>query len=103
MDDFLNPSTKVTLNTSSPFSQPAQGIHRETGEPVTITHVGDAEGMSPVYNVVDSLGQSGWVPQSDIQIIDPNFLPASAQAIQSVRDALTGASQQQKTVKGITR
>ena len=45
------------------------------GELVRVIGQGDAEGMSPVSQVVDATGKSGWVPASKVRIIDPRFLP----------------------------
>lgn len=70
---------KVELTFASSFSRPVDAIYQ--GETVKISHVGDAEGMSPVYLVVDSQGQSAWVPQAQVTIIDKNFLPLGQETI----------------------
>lgn len=74
MDDrVFTESSKTKVTNSSPFMRPVYGSHG--GEPVTITHVGDAEGMSPVFLVVDSAGRTAWVRQSDVTITDPSLIP----------------------------
>lgn len=100
---LLKDSEQVRITQSSPFSQPALGFIAETGEPVRITHLGDAAGMSPVYNVVDSSGKSGWVSQSKVRIIDPNFLPTSPDAIEGLLQATESYGQSSRVGAGSGR
>lgn len=81
----LDKAKKVKITAASPFTQgPCYGSL--DGEPVTITHVGDAEGLSPVYLVFDSNGRSAWVSQESVVVTDPRFLPTSVdEAISSSR------------------
>jgi hypothetical protein len=75
----LSKAQKVKVTHSSAFSDgPCYGLLE--GEPVTITHVGDAEGMSPVYLVIDTNGRSAWVAQDSVVITDQRFLPTSAKS-----------------------
>lgn len=83
----MDQTSKVKLTFAAPFSKPVHGLH--DGEPVRITHLGDAEGMSPVYNIVDSQGRSQWVSQSEIQIVDSGFLPMGQETL----DLITGRSE----------
>lgn len=77
---------QIKLTFAAPFSMPAQG--RYQNEPVRITHLGDAEGFSPVYHVVDGDGRSRWVPQNEVQITDLTLLPAAQETL----DRLTSST-----------
>lgn len=85
---------KVELTFATSFQKPALAVFRNptSGETelVKISHAGDARGMSPVYNVVDAQGQSAWVPQGQVQIIDDEYLPISPEAFESLRQATSG-------------
>lgn len=54
------------------------GIHAKLADDNTkvrlIMH-GNVSGFSPAYLCVDSDGLSAWVPQSELRITDPNYLP----------------------------
>lgn len=78
----MNPSVsqkKVRITFASSFPKAVHAIFE--GELCRITHAGDAEGMSPCYNVVDSQGQSAWVPQSQVRIVDQDYLPITQEAL----------------------
>lgn len=77
-------TTKVTF--ASPFSKPLQGVY--DGEPVRITHVGDAEGQSPVYLVIDQTGRSSWKKQEEVQITDTDFLPTSLESLKGISQSM---------------
>lgn len=79
---------KPRLTFAAPFSKPVNGVH--DGELVKITHTGDADGMSPVYNIVDKQGQSAWVSQSDVTITDQDFLPLGQEVAESISSASRG-------------
>lgn len=84
-----NESVKVT--SSAPFHRPLQAVY--TGGPnreeVKVTHLGDADGMSPVYFVIDSTGRGLWVSQSDVQILDDEITVSQGSASQASRQAST--------------
>lgn len=73
----LEKSKKFHVTTSSPFTQgPIYGT-LDGGEDVVITHVGDAEEMSPCYLVIDKSGRSAWVSQELVTVTDPRLTPRS--------------------------
>lgn len=67
------------------------------GEPVRLTHIGDVEGMSPAYNVVDSEGRSSWQPQADVKIVDTDYLPLSAEALTGLGSSSASGSSSPRT------
>jgi hypothetical protein len=70
-------TTKVT-NVST-FQVP---IHATlNGKPVRILALGEQEGKSPVYLAVKQDGKSEWESISEFQIIDPNALPVTTEAL----------------------
>lgn len=81
MDKSLT-QQKPDLTFASSFSKPVHAAYQ--GESVRITHVGDAQSMSPVFLIIDSQGQSAWVPQSEVRIIDTDYLPSSQDALNTV-------------------
>lgn len=91
-----NQNTKVKLTFASPFPKPAHALYQ--GETVRVTHLGDAEGMSPVYNIVDSQGKSRWVSQSEVQIVDTGFLPIGQETL----ELISGRSSQTNRPTGVT-
>ena len=56
------------------FPTPIQGLVGD--EPVRILSTGNVPGLSPGLLVVDSLGNMEWIALSQVQVNDPNFLPA---------------------------
>lgn len=83
-------NSKVKLNFASPFQKPLHAIYED--EVVKVSHVGDAEGMSAVVFVIDSQGQSAWVPQAQVTIVDPDYLPTSPEALASLTSTLRGTA-----------
>jgi len=51
------------------------------GRPVRILALGEQEGKSPVYLAVKQDGKSEWESISEFQVIDPNALPVSTEAL----------------------
>jgi len=51
------------------------------GRPVRILALGEQEGKSPVYLAVKQDGKSEWESISEVQIIDPNALPVTTEAL----------------------
>ena len=51
------------------------------GRPVRILATGEQEGKSPVYLAVKQDGKSEWESISEFQVIDPNALPVSTEAL----------------------
>ena len=51
------------------------------GLPVRILALGDQEGKSPVYLAVNQDGKSDWESISAFNIIDPNALPVTTEAL----------------------
>ena len=73
-------TTKVT-NVST-FQVP---IHATlNGRPVRILALGEQEGKSPVYLAVKQDGKSEWESIAEFQIIDPNALPVSTEALRNL-------------------
>jgi hypothetical protein len=69
----------------------AKGVHAvRAGQPCAIAAVGDLEGYSPAYLVIDQQGQSQWVRQSEVTITDPDFLPLGKETAQAIATALNG-------------
>lgn len=64
---------EVTNTTT--YGRPIVAIHRE--QPVRIIATGDRKGSSPVCQYIDENGKLDWAPQSEFEVIDPNFLPPS--------------------------
>jgi len=56
------------------FPTPIQALVGQ--EPVRILSTGNVPGLSPGLLVVDSLGHMEWIALRDVQVNDPNFLPA---------------------------
>ena len=52
-----------------------------SGKPVRILALGDQEGKSPVYLAVKQDGKSEWESISEFNIIDPNALPVTIEAL----------------------
>ncbi len=57
------------------FPTPIQGL--VGNEPVRILSTGNVPGLSPGLLVVDSEGGMEWVALAEVQVTDPNFLPAT--------------------------
>ncbi len=57
------------------FPTPIQGLVGQ--EPVRILSTGNVPGLSPGLLVVDTEGNMEWIALSQVQVIDPNFLPAA--------------------------
>lgn len=74
----LTQAQHVKVTSSSPFHRPLEATYQ--GEAVKVTHVGDAEEMSPVCLVIDSKGQSSWVRQSDVRFTDDELTRDSSSA-----------------------
>jgi hypothetical protein len=72
-----NKKAKVTNFT--PLHQPIHAI--VDGQPVRLIAFGDVEGNSPSYLTCDNEGRSKWASLDNVQIIDTNFLPMSAEAL----------------------
>jgi hypothetical protein len=53
---------------------PIQALHGD--KPVRLLQTGDVEGNSPSYFCIDGDGRSYWASVTDIQVVDPAFLPA---------------------------
>ena len=51
------------------------------GAPVRILALGDQEGKSPVFLAVKQDGKSDWESISAFNIIDPNALPVTTEAL----------------------
>ena len=51
------------------------------GRPVRILALGEQEGKSPVYLAVKQDGKSEWESISEFQVIDPNALPVTTEAL----------------------
>lgn len=77
MDQSLT-DRKVEINFAAQFPKAVQAEHQ--GEPVRISHLADAEGMSPVFLIIDSSGKTAWVPQREVTITDSDYLPSSSQS-----------------------
>lgn len=75
MDQSLS-QRKVDLNFAAQFPKAVSARYRD--EPVRISHLGDVEGMSPVFLVIDSEGSTAWVPQAEVTITDPDYLPTTS-------------------------
>lgn len=75
---------KIKVNNASRFGKPVHAV-LDGSEPVRVTHVGDAEGMSPVYLCIDAQGKSEWRAQSDVRFTDPDFLPIGQESIEGLR------------------
>lgn len=75
------PQKHVTLNAVSTFARPVSAEYR--GEPIRVSAVGDVDGMSSSYLAHDKNGHSGWVPQEQVRITDPDFLPEGSQPLSS--------------------
>jgi hypothetical protein len=84
--DTKTQQQKATARSIAPFSKAIHAVH--DGEPVRITAVGDLEGYSPAYLIVDQDGQSSWQQQSKVQVVDPDFLPLSREALATIARAL---------------
>jgi hypothetical protein len=54
------------------------------GRPVRILALGEQEGKSPVYLAVKQDGKSEWESIAEFQIIDPNALPVSTEALRNL-------------------
>ena len=78
----MQQNQRISVRNASPFSQPLFA-QTSTGESVRITHVGDAEGYSPVYLCIDSKGKSGSVKQSEVTILDSSVLSNPTQALRN--------------------
>jgi hypothetical protein len=70
-------TTKVS--TVSTFQVPIHATFN--GRPVRILALGEQEGKSPVYLAVKQDGKSEWESISEFQIIDPNALPVTTEAL----------------------
>jgi len=56
------------------FPTPIQGL--VGSEPVRILSTGNVPGLSPGLLVVDTEGHMEWIALREVQVNDPNFLPA---------------------------
>lgn len=74
--DITNQAGSVKVTALSPFTHPLQG--QLQGETVRITHLGDAEGMSPVYFVIDSRGNGAWVETGAVKITDSGLVQSES-------------------------
>lgn len=86
---------KTRLTFASSFRKPALAVFTSPSgetELVRVSHVGDAEGSSPVYNIVDDQGQSAWVPQAQVKIIDQDYLPISRSSVDAITQNVRGLS-----------
>lgn len=57
------------------FPTPIQGLVGT--EPVRILSTGNVPGLSPGLLVVDTEGHMEWIGLREVQVNDPNFLPAT--------------------------
>jgi len=84
MESFVNHFNQGEVMTTkvsnlSTFQVP---IHATlNGRPVRILALGEQEGKSPVYLAVKQDGKSEWESISEVQIIDPNALPVTTEAL----------------------
>jgi hypothetical protein len=84
MESFVNYFNRGEVMTTkvsnlSTFQVP---IHATlNGRPVRILALGEQEGKSPVYLAVKQDGKSEWESISEVQIIDPNALPVTTEAL----------------------
>jgi len=79
--NYFNQGEVMTTKVSnlSTFQVP---IHATlNGRPVRILALGEQEGKSPVYLAVKQDGKSEWESISEVQIIDPNALPVTTEAL----------------------
>ena len=64
------------------FHHPLYAIRQ--GQPARILAIGDQEGKSPVYLVVDTQGRSQWQSVNDCQIIDFTALPFGQEMLRGI-------------------
>ena len=86
MDQKTAPKGKAL--SIAPFAKGVHAIH--DGQPVRIAAVGDLEGYSPAYLLIDQQGKSDWVRQAEVTVVDPDFLPLSRESLTSIATALAG-------------
>lgn len=85
----LKQGQSARITNSSSFHRPLEATYKD--EPVKVTHVGDAEGMSPVCLVIDAEGRSAWVRQSDLQFTDQElFTPSGVRSSSKQQPAIAG-------------
>jgi hypothetical protein len=86
VDQKTNSQNK-TARSIAPFASAPHAVYN--GQPVRIAAVGDLEGFSPAYLIVDQKGQSSWQRQADVTIVDPDLLPLSPEALQTIAQAVS--------------
>jgi hypothetical protein len=66
--------TGAQITDTRHFPTPIQGLVGQ--EPVRILSTGNVPGLSPGLLVVDTEGNLEWIGLREVQVNDPNFLPA---------------------------
>jgi len=67
-------SASGSITDTRHFPTPIQGLVGQ--EPVRILSTGNVPGLSPGLLVVDTEGNLEWIALREVQVNDPNFLPA---------------------------
>jgi hypothetical protein len=73
------------VRNAATFNHPLYAV-RNNNQPCKILAIGDEQGKSPVYLVVDEQGQSAWRSVSEIKIIDINALPFNAEVLRTLTE-----------------
>lgn len=90
------PATHIPVRNVSTFNHPMLAIYTDPTtnrrRAVRVNAIGDQEGKSPVYLMVDETGASAWDSLKYFRLIDPIALPPSTEALFKVLTEAAGGN-----------